>query len=179
MYLTATVCNTNLNFIPSFSSMKMPEAQPGFRLKVNEAQLWMQKLDVLSSSSYVVTVSMLNVTSRRGFRPAEMVIVDTLMVRPSSAPTLPPTPSTTNSTDGWITLDVTAAVKEWLTRWPPLCSFTPAPRPHLPGVLVVEVVDQLKAPLAANTLLRPSPCRGDRDQTIKTLNKTHAMKCQV
>ena len=148
--------------------MKMPEAQPGFRLKVNEAQLWMQKLAGLSSStSYVVTVSMLNVTSRRGFRPAEMVIVDTLMVRPSPAPTLPPTPSTTNSTEGWITLDVTAAVSEWVTRWDQLVTPYSAPRPHLPGVLVVEVVDRLKNPLTANTILRPSPCPGDRDQMLK------------
>jgi len=123
-----------------FFKLKFPTARPGSKLSINAAKLRLYKLGVSSPTSSPncppenkirITVSWLKLRNT-GIRPAEQVMLDSVMVDGSIA--------------GWTTLDVTGAVRSWYQHQ------------HMPMALMLEVEDISKRDLNAKKYLQTIKC---------------------
>jgi len=120
--------------------IKFPTARAGSKLSINEAQLRLYKLGVANPTSNPncppenkirITVSWLKLKNS-GIRPAEQVMLDSVMVDGSIA--------------GWTQLDVTGAVRSWYKHR------------HMPMALMIEVEDINKRDLNAKQFLQTIKC---------------------
>jgi len=123
-----------------FFKIKFPSARLGSKLSINAAKLRIYKLGVGNPTSSPncppenkirITVSWLKLRNS-GIRPAEQVMLDSVMVDGSIA--------------GWTTLDVTGAVRSWYQHQ------------HMPMALMIEVEDISKRDLNAKQFLQTIKC---------------------
>lgn len=122
------------NIAPQFFRVKFPTRRQDTQISVNAAKLRLYKLgsDGLTGKKIRITVSQLKLESP-GIRPAnKVVMLDSKMVDTTEA--------------GWISLDVTGAVKIWHNH------------PHRPMALMLQVEDDKRRSLLPNSYFQPLSC---------------------
>eukprot|EP00092_Neocalanus_flemingeri_P006428 GFUD01006925.1.p1 GENE.GFUD01006925.1~~GFUD01006925.1.p1 ORF type:complete len:498 (-),score=113.70 GFUD01006925.1:444-1937(-) len=124
-----------------FFKIKFPSARAGSQLSINAAKLRIYKIGAARptprpncppENKIRITVSWLKLRNS-GIRPAEQVMLDSVMVDGSIA--------------GWTTLDVTGAVRSWYQHQ------------HMPMALMIEVEDISKRDLNAKQFLQTIKCK--------------------